>query len=267
MRAHRSRLLAPALLALVLGAGLVAVAPAAPVAAGTAETMEASILASMNKDRAARGLRPLYRDPRLADLAGDRAAILAGKNVLSHSAAGDLAAQLTGRGIQWYRYGENIGWTTYPWGSQAASNLYGLWKGSPGHWSQMMSDRFNYVGIGVAYRSSGAKTFASIVFTESVDHTPPAARITRASRSGTTVTWTWEGWDRRLQTHTAGLRDFDVQYRTGSGTWRLLRDNTTATSLTLTNRVRGTTVSIRVRSTDRRGIIGTWTAESRVSIP
>ena len=38
-------------------------------------------------------------------------------------------------------------------------------------------------------------------------------------RSGTTVTWTWSGADTALQTHTAGLKNFDVQYRVGSGTW------------------------------------------------
>lgn len=267
MRAHRARALVPALVAALLAAGMVVATPPARVAAGTAETMEASLLTSINKDRAARGLRPLYRDARLSDLAGDRAAILASKNVLSHTAPGDLVTQLAARRIQWYRYGEALGWTPAPWGSQAASSLYSAWKGSPAHWALLMSDRFNYVGVGVAYRSSGAKTFGSIVFTESVDHTAPTARITKASRSGTTVTWTWTGADRALQTHTAGLRDFDVQYRTGSGTWSLLRDNTTATSLTLTGRRRGTTVSIRIRATDKRGNIAAWTAESRISIP
>ena len=43
------------------------------------------------------------------------------------------------------------------------------------------------------------------------------ARVTGASRSGDDVSWTWNGYDPRLQTHTAGFRDFDVQYRVGSG--------------------------------------------------
>jgi uncharacterized protein YkwD len=260
------RPLAPLTLALVLVTGLLAVSPA-PAAAGTAETMEASILAWMNRDRAALGLRPLYRDARLADLAGDRAAVLAGKNVLSHTAAGDLSAQLSSRKIQWYRYGENLGWTSWPWGTQAATSLYGMWKKSSPHWSQMMSSRYNYVGIGVAYRSASKKTFASIVFTESIDQTPPAARMLTASRSGTTVTWTWQGWDRRLQTHTSGLRDFDVQYRTGWGSWVNVRLDTTATSLTLRDRPRGTSVALRVRSRDWRGYHSTWAPELRVSIP
>jgi hypothetical protein len=206
MRAQRLRPLGPLVLAVLLAAATFAVAAPAPVSAGTADTMEAAILESINRDRTARGLRPLYRHYKLVDLAGDRAAILASKKVLSHTAAGNLSSQL-------------------------------------------------------------AATYGVIVFTESVDQTRPSAKVSGSSRSGTTVTWTWTGHDPRLQTHTAGLRDYDVQYRVGTGSWALIRDNTTATSLTLTDRPRGTTVSIRVRATDRRGNIGAWSGEVRVSIP
>jgi uncharacterized protein YkwD len=260
------RPIAPLALALVLVGGLIAVAPA-PAAAGTAETMEASILSWMNRDRAARGLRPLYRHSKLIDLAGDRAAVLASKGLLSHTAAGSLTYQLSTRRIQWWSYGENIGRTTAAWGSTAASSLYSLWKASSPHWANMMSRTFNYVGIGVAYRSSTRSTYAVIVFTESVDQTRPWARMTDSSRSGTSVTWKWTGADRLLQTHTSGLRDFDVQYRTGSGSWVNLRTDTTATTLTLADRPRGTSVALRVRSRDRRGYHSDWSAELRVAIP
>jgi hypothetical protein len=70
-----------------------------------------------------------------------------------------------------------------------------------------------------------------------------------------------------LQTHTAGLRDYDIQYRINYGTWVLLRDNTTATSLTLPDRSRGRSYAVRVRATDRRGNVGAWSAEKRLWIP
>lgn len=260
------RPIAPLTLAAALVAGLLAASPA-PAAAGTAETMEASLLTWINRDRAARGLRPLYRHGKLIDLAGDRAAVLASKGVLSHTAAGSLSSQLGARGIQWWSYGENLARTSVTWGSSAASSVYALWKASPTHWANMMSRTFNYIGIGVAYRSASRTTYAVIVFTESVDQTRPWARMTGSTRSGTTVTWTWTGADRLLQTHTSGLRDFDVQYRTGWGSWVNLRTDTTATSLRLADRPRGTSVALRVRSRDRRGYHSDWSAELRVAIP
>jgi hypothetical protein len=102
---------------------------------------------------------------------------------------------------------------------------------------------------------------------ETTDHTRAIARVTSASRAGDDVRWSWSGYDPRLQTHTAGLRDYDVQYRINYGTWVLLRDNTTQTSITLANRVHGRTYSIRVRATDRRGNVGTWSSESRIWVP
>ena len=92
---------------------------------------------------------------------------------------------------------------------------------------------------GLAYRSSNRRTFGSAVLTESPDHTRPIARINRAVRSGDDLRWTWNGYDPRLQTHTAGLRDFDVQYRVGSGSWVTSRNDTTSKSVsTSANRVR-----------------------------
>jgi uncharacterized protein YkwD len=252
----------------VVMAGLLmsAVLPAA-AAASTATSMQSSILTWLNRDRVARGLRPYRLDSRLAAVASDRAATMASTNILSHSVAGSLGSVLSSRGIQWWSEGEDIAWTTYPWGSSAASSLYSLWKGSSPHWALMMSATYNYVGIGVAHNSSTGKTFGSVVFTESADHTRPYARMTGASRSGTTVKWWWRGADRMLQTHTSGLRDFDVEYRVDSGSWRLIRDNTTATSLSLSGRAHGHYYSVRVVDRDRRGNVGLRSTAIRVWVP
>ncbi len=264
--ATRPRFGVPLGLAIVLSVGLLSFSPPTAANAATASELEAQLLRNINRDRVERDLRPLRRDPRLADLAGDRAATLAAKNVLSHSAAGDLDSQLEAREIQWYSYGEAIGYAG-GWSSSTVSYLYSLWKSSSTHWGLITSSRFNYIGIGLAYRSSSGRTYGAIVFTESVDHTRPAAKMMSASLSGTTVTWTWRTWDRRLQTHTAGVRDLDVQYRAGWGSWRTIRDNTTATSLTLSGRSHGQSYAVRVRSRDKRGYLSTWTAEVRVHVP
>jgi hypothetical protein len=238
---------------------------AGPAAAVTGAQLEAQLVGWVNRDRTARGLRPLRTDLRLADLAGDRARILAQRGVLSHTVPGNIASQLNGRRIQWYRYGEVIAYAS-GWGSSTASAIFNLWKRSSGHWSLLMSNRLNYLGAGLAYRSSG-RTFASIVLTESLDHTWPRAAMEGVSRSGTSLNWSWSGYDPLLQTHTAGLRNFDVQYRVDSGAWRALYNGTRGTGLTLANRVRGHSYAIRVRSRDNRGLIGRWTPELRAGIP
>ena len=249
-------------------AALAATAFAAPASAATsASTAEALIIGWVNTDRAAAGLRPLRGDGTLAYIAGLRASRMASNNVMSHTVGGNLYSQLNYKGVQWYRYGETIGWSTAGWTVDSARAIYRGWMRSSPHRALLLSSRFNYIGLGLAYRSSNSRTFGSAVMTESLDHTGAKAGITATRRSGDDVGWSWSGYDIRLQTHTAGLRDFDVQYRIGSGSWRTLRDNTTSTSLTLRDRPHGQYYGIRVRATDRRGNVGPWTGQSRIWVP
>jgi hypothetical protein len=192
---------------------------------------------------------------------------MASSNTMNHTVGGNLAVQLDYLDVQWYAYGETIGWSTSAWTVDAAKAIYRMWMNSAPHRALLMSNRFNYIGLGLAYRSSNNKTFGSAVMTESRDHTPAVAKIKTKSLSGDDVSWTWTGYDPRLQTHTAGLRDFDVQYRVGYGTWRTIFDNTTSKSLVLLDRVHGQSYAIRVRATDRRGNVGRWTLEQRIWVP
>ena len=146
--------------------GLVFGVPASQAATTTASGVEASIVKLVNKDRAARGLPALGVDSRLATIAGQRAATLASKQVLSHAAAGDLQAQLDADGVAWQLWGENLAMTSIAWGSSVAPALYDLWKGSPAHWALIISRDFNRIGVGVARASNGA-TYASVVFIDS----------------------------------------------------------------------------------------------------
>lgn len=242
-------------------------APAA-AATSTAGSMAANVLSWLNRDRAAMGLVPVRGWTSLNTLASDRAARMASLDKLSHEAAGgNVGSALTSRGIQFYGYGEIVGASSYPWGSEAAGNIYSLWQGSPVHRAIMFSARYNYVGVGFVYRSESRTTYASVVFTESVDHTGAKARNVSLTRSGTRITFAWSGYDPRLQTHTAGLRSFDVQYRVDGGTWRTIRNDTTATALSLSNRARGHWYRFRVQAADRRGNLGRWTTASRIWVP
>ncbi len=257
----------PLLLIALMLATLGAMASPGRTLALTSTSLEVTLTSMINATRANAGLKALRTDSGLTAIAGLRATRMRDANTMNHTVGGNLAAQLAWYKVSWYRYGENVAATTYPWGSQAAQNIQSMWMASPSHRALILSGSFNYVGVGLAYRSSNGRTFASVVFSESPDHTTARASIAGASRNGDAITWTWTGYDPVLQTHTAGLRDFDVQYRIGSGSWRTLRDDTTSRSVTLTDRVSRRTYGLRVRATDRRGNVGPWTAEKRIWVP
>lgn len=262
----RQRLAIATRAALIATLAISVFAPSAN-ATTSASAAEALIIGWVNSARSDRGLVPLRNHTSLASISGLRASRLASANTLSHTIGGNLASQLNAYRVPWYRYGEAIGWSSAGWSVDAARAIYRGWMNSAPHRALLMSDRFNYIGMGLAYRSSNRRTFSSAVLAESADQTRAVGRVSGASRSGDDVRWTWSGYDPRLQTHTAGLRDFDVQYRIGAGTWVLLRDNTTGTSIALANRYGGRSYSIRVRATDRRGNVGAWSSESRIWVP
>ena len=81
------------------------------------------------------------------------------------------------------------------------------------------------------------------------------------------MSWSGTGADTRLQTHTAGLKNFDVQYRVGSGTWTTIRTGTTAKSLSLGSRAHGHYYGLRVRARDNLGYLSAWSAEMRIWVP
>jgi hypothetical protein len=251
-------------LALVAALAITAFAPTASAATSYAEGLVVSLI---NQARTARGLVPLRYDSDLVAISGLRASRMASANTLSHTVGGNLSSQLRAYGARWYRYGEDIGWSTATWPTSSARAIFNAWMRSAPHRALILSDRFNYLGVGLAYRSSNRRTYGSVVFAEMADHSRPIARVTSARRSGDDARWTWSGYDVRLQTHTAGLRDYDVQYRVNYGAWLLLRNNTNQSSLTLTNRPGGRSYAIRVRGTDQRGNVGAWSSERRVWVP
>jgi hypothetical protein len=239
-----------------------------PVQAATATTeLEHDVLGLINAARNERGLRPLRVGRRLWVIAGYRAGRMASTNVLSHSVAGSISSQLRAKGVPWYGYGEDIGYTRSKRGQTAIKDLFRMWKASPSHWKLMMSKNYNYIGVGIAYRSSNNKTFSSLVFTESPDLTDARAAMDGVSTSGDDSRWTWHGYDPLMQTHTAGLKSFDVQTRVDWGNWRTAAYKTTSTSRPWNGFSSGHTYGMRVRARDRVGNVGDWSPELRIRIP
>ena len=153
-----SILLAAALLAFV-GLAVGPVAHPAPAAASTATYMEGLIVKWVNHARANRGIAPLRVTTRLTNLAGDRSATLASTQNLIHPSC--LSCVFRSYDIKFSRCGENIAWTSYPWGYQAARSIYNGWKGSSTHWTLLMSRGYHRIGVGVTYRSSNHVTWAA----------------------------------------------------------------------------------------------------------
>ena len=238
-----------------------------PARAATTASVGAQLVTWINEARVARGLKALRVDPRLSSLATERAQRLADAGLLSHSYPGDIGSQLDARGIWWYRYGEVLAWSSATFGTESAWHMFQGWRNSPSHWTLLMSDDYNYLGPGVAIRQANGATYASVLLGELDDITPPVPRMLVASRSGTSVTWWYKGWEPPLQTRTAGLRDFEVQYRMDDGSWRTIRSWTTATSVKLTGRWWGHWHGLRIRARDRRGNVSAWTPEMRVWVP
>lgn len=236
----------------------------APVTASAITSTESRLMGWINADREALGLRPFRGWYKLHDIAGVRASRMASANRATHSTGGNLGSQLSAKNIKSWMWGEVIGYSTYPRGTEAAKSIYNLWKKSSSHWALITSRRFNYVGVGLAYRSSNGKTFASVVFSESPDHTGARSSVRSVTESSRDVKWTWSGYDVPLQTHTSGFKNWDVQYRVDSGSWRTIRSGTTTTSFTAADRTRGHWYGLRVRGRDRAGNVGSWTAEKKI---
>ncbi len=250
----------------LLGVAMLAATATQASATTTATDPATRLMDSINQARAARGLVPLRPDPRLWAIAGDRAGRLAASGVLSHEAAGSLPQDLAGRSVRWLGYGEDIGYAPGSAGT-AANSILGMWASSSEHWPLLMSAGYNYLGVGLAARSSSGVTFASVVLIEGPDRTGARAAVAGAVVSGSDIRWSWRGWDPPLQTHTAGLRDFTLQLRTDRGVWVTIGSGVTAAARSTLNRARGHWYGLRVRARDRAGNVGPWSRERRVWLP
>lgn len=263
-----SRIVLAAALGAVVLAGVGPMANPAPVAATTASTldaMEVTMLGWINAERTKRGLVPLRLHSGLVTIANSRAAYMASTQVMAHPSC--VHCLFDNAGIQYYSGTEVIAWSGYAPGDTAAKSLFSAWRNSSLHWGILMSSKYNYIGLGIAYKSGGHGSFMAGELTESKDRTNPWAKMTSASHSGTTVSFAWTGADVALQTHTAGLKNFDVQYRVGSGTWSTIKSATTSRSLSLTGRAHGHWYGLRVRARDNLGHVAGYSAELRIWVP
>ncbi len=256
IRATRSGLLA-VLVLLLAGTWI---ATAAPVrATSTAEAMEAQILGAINSDRGAAGLTALRLDSRLVDWSIERSAWMAARGILTHTSWNGLPCTMYNiEHVTWYGCGEAIGDTNATPGSAGANVLISAWRASPDHDALIKSAAYNYVGIGVTYRPANRTTYASILFLEGPDRTRPIPSWTSQALTGRTIHWGWTAYDPLLQTHLAGVRNYDVDIRVNGGAWASLRTSSTGVSCTMPNEAPGSTWQLRVRARDNAGNLSGW---------
>ena len=86
------------------------------------------------------------------------------------------------------------------------------------------------------------------------------------TRTGARLTWPWTGADAPLQTHTAGLRDYQVQARRRQRARGHVRQPTDDDLATVAVHA-GALVRPPVRATDRAGNVGPWSKELRIWVP
>lgn len=260
-----------ALSALVFALSFVAIAPPTPARAAATSPTSSSIAATMygwiNQDRAALGLRPLQGDFQLHLLANDRAANMAKVNVLTHSAAGgNVGTALTGRGIQWYGYGEDIGYSSYPWGVEAARHIYDLFRASPPHWTILMSPNFNYIGAGFAYRASNGRTYASLLFTDAGPNRtgrPDARRLHQGEHRAVDLVRV------RPDPSDAHRGVPELRRPVPRGWWRVAEPPHGRHEFVIDpgEQTGGHNYWVRVRASDQRGNLSPWSSELRVWVP
>ncbi len=228
---------------------------------------ERLVLTRINEERAARDLRPIRMDTRVAAVARARSADMVARQYFAHVDPDGLLPwdHLDAARIGWSRVGEIIALNGLSPLSDAARGAVRQWMASQGHHDQIVSTTFNYAGVGLAI--AGGVSYWTVVFIQGPDRTPPTASVTSVSsaRGSRSARVRWQGSDPRLVTLTAGLASYDVQRRRAGGTWRTVRSRVTGTTATIGGR-RGVRYQFRVRARDRAGNVGRWSAARSVTI-
>jgi hypothetical protein len=112
-------------------------------------TVEQSLLAQANRERAARGIPPLRYDAVLAEAARFHAWQMAAHENISHQFSGepDLAERGSRAGVHFSLISENVG------EAPNSAMFHELWMHSKGHRENLLDPEVNSVGIAVVSRS------------------------------------------------------------------------------------------------------------------
>jgi hypothetical protein len=155
--------------AAALGIGLLGFP--SPVAAwdtnSFSSTSEKTLHSLQNKARASAGKRSLKWDSALARIARKRSKDMIVRGYFSHNIPPDghlVFREMKAAGYCFKTAGENIGWNNYP-DSVATAAIFDSFMSSSGHRSNILSSKWDVVGIG-AYKGPTGKKMWTVLFAD-----------------------------------------------------------------------------------------------------
>jgi uncharacterized protein YkwD len=163
----RRNLLALAVSLAALGAGAapasaqVQACPSAAAApsAGNVDQVERTVLCLVNRERTSRGLQGLRSSVKLAQAAAAHSADMVRRDYFSHQSPGGGTVAERIRATGWlsggrsYAFGENLAWGT---GTLATpQSIVRSWMASPGHRRNILTGRYEELGVGIALGAPG----------------------------------------------------------------------------------------------------------------
>ena len=134
-------------IAVVVAPGISGRPVAAATAAAPPSTTEAedAFVAKINELRVSKGLRPLQVNAELVALARRWAAKMASADRISHNP--DLSTAVK---ADWQKLGENVGV------GGTVDKLHDAFVASPGHYRNLVDEKFTYIGVGVVIGRDGS---------------------------------------------------------------------------------------------------------------
>ena len=145
-----------------------ALVPAAPARADARGDALAVLAADHAATRAENGLTPLRSDGALAAAAQGWAETMAGDQTMRHSSGDARFGYDVATPAGYSQVAENVGYSGR--GTQA---LYQAWLDSPSHAETIHTDRYDAIGIGVAYDRDG-QLWSAVIFADYVAGGPGA---------------------------------------------------------------------------------------------
>lgn len=138
----------------------VGAAPAKPNPADETTTWAAEVVKLVNNERAANGLEELETSDELTQVAQTRAKKITTNYSHTRPDGSSCFTALTEAGIYYYSSGENIAA-----GYKSPEAVVTGWMNSPGHRANILSPKFNKIGVGLCFADDSYGCYWTQVFT------------------------------------------------------------------------------------------------------